>query len=45
MRYMAKISEAGPQIGGGCYGQIRNITGNDVRAQADFIAELFQIAA
>jgi transposase-like protein len=26
-------------------GRIRNITGNDVRAQADFIAELFQIAA
>jgi IS6 family transposase len=26
-------------------GQIRNITGNDVKAQADFIAELFKIAA
>jgi transposase, IS6 family len=26
-------------------GQIRNITGNDVRAQAGFIAELFKIAA
>jgi transposase-like protein len=26
-------------------GQIRNIGGNDIEAQADFIAELFQIAA
>jgi hypothetical protein len=26
-------------------GQIRNIPGNDVRAQAGFFAELFQIAA
>jgi hypothetical protein len=26
-------------------GQVRNITGNDIRAQATFIAGLFQIAA
>jgi hypothetical protein len=26
-------------------GQIRNISGNDIRAQAIFIAGLFQIAA
>jgi IS6 family transposase len=26
-------------------GQVRNIGGNDIRAQAEFIAELFQLAA
>ena len=26
-------------------GQVRNIDGNDIRAQAAFIAELFQVAA
>ena len=26
-------------------GQVRNIRGNDIRAQSKFIAELFQIAA
>ena len=26
-------------------GQVRNISGSDIKAQAEFIAELFQVAA
>ena len=26
-------------------GQVRNISGNDIRAQAEFIAALFEVAA
>jgi len=26
-------------------GQVRNISGNDIRAQAEFIATLFEVAA